>query len=70
MQTVKVPYGNKWNRPDQEAERLSISKDLLLDWLHAGVIPGYKISKKVVLFDPEAVDAALRKHFAKKATNE
>jgi hypothetical protein len=60
---VKLPAGKRKNRPADEADRLSISEDLLFDLYSRGVIPGLKISRKVVLFDPDAVDAALEKHF-------
>ena len=60
---VKAPAGKRWNRTAEEAERLSISQDLLGDLFVQGIAPGIKIGSKIVLFDPDAVDAALEKRF-------
>ena len=42
---------------------MSISQDLLGDLFVQGIAAGIKIGSKIVLFDPDAVDAALEKHF-------
>jgi excisionase family DNA binding protein len=52
------PSGKVYNRPAEEAKRLHISIRLLKRWMHEETIPYLKIGR-VVLFDPQAVDAAL-----------
>jgi hypothetical protein len=64
---MKSP-GKQKNRTAIEAKRLSISVDLLRDLFHAGIVPGLKISPKVILFNPIETDRALKEQFSKKAT--
>jgi hypothetical protein len=47
------------NRTADEALRLGISEEMLLDLHRKGVIPGVRVTKRIILFDPIAVDAAL-----------
>jgi len=47
-----------YNRAEQEAERLHVSRRTLVNWQGKGVIPFKRIGR-VVLFSPDAVDAAL-----------
>ena len=59
---IKEPRGRAKNKTEEEASRLGISKPQLLCLFHAGVIPGMRISERIILFDPEEVDAALKDH--------
>ena len=52
--------GKGYNRPREEAERLSISPFKLNQLTEEGIIPVIKL-KGVLLYDPEAVDTALEK---------
>lgn len=52
--------GRGLNRTWQEAARLNITDRQLRDWQARGLVPFIKIGR-VVLFDPQRVDAALNK---------
>ncbi len=56
--TATTPTGHHYNRPDQEAVRLGISKRLLSNWTKWKRIPVIKCGR-VCLFDPTEVDEAL-----------
>jgi hypothetical protein len=58
MQT-KAPHGKPKNKTADEARRLSISESMLLSLYNKGIIPGLRVSDRIILFDPEQVDAAL-----------
>ena len=60
---IKQPIvvGPPKNRTAEEAKRLSISQDLLLNLYTKGIIPGVRLSKRIVLFDPVKVDGALER---------
>jgi hypothetical protein len=63
MTTVtKEPVGRVKNKTEEEARRLAISKPQLLALFHAGVVPGMRISERIILFDPNEVDEALSQH--------
>jgi hypothetical protein len=60
MQTqTKAPYGKPKNKTAEEARRLSISEAMLLSLYNKGIIPGLRVSDRIILFDPELTDAAL-----------
>lgn len=52
--------GTRYNRPEFEAKRIGISRRQLSNWMASGMVP-YIRRGRVILFDPEAVDSALRK---------
>ena len=58
--TLNEPRGRAKNKTEEEAQRLAISKPQLLSLYHAGVIPGIRVSERIILFDPIEVDAALK----------
>jgi hypothetical protein len=60
--TLKEPRGRAKNKTEEEAQRLAISKPQLLSLYHAGVVPGIRVSERIILFDPVEVDAALKQH--------
>jgi hypothetical protein len=62
MQTLKEPVGRAKNKTEEEARRLAISKPQLLSLYHAGVVPGIRVSERIILFDPVEVDAALKQN--------
>lgn len=45
---------------EQMGERLSLSAGTIKRWANEGIIPCLKLSGKVVRFDPEEVESALR----------
>jgi hypothetical protein len=61
--TIKPFNGPAKNRTAEEARRLSISEDTLLELWNRGIIPGIKIGHRAILFDPLEVDLTLEKHF-------
>ena len=61
--TIKTFNGPAKNRTAEEARRLSISEDTLLELWNRGIVPGIKIGHRAILFDPLEVDATLKKHF-------
>jgi hypothetical protein len=60
--TLKEPVGRVKNKTEEEARRLAISKSQLLALYHAGVVPGIRVSERIILFDPVEVDDALKQH--------
>jgi len=48
-----------WMRRASAAKYLGISQRTLTDWMQRRIIPFSKVSKKVVLFSRESLDAAL-----------
>jgi len=59
---IKQPIaGPQKNTTASEAKRLCISQDLLLSLHSKGIIPGVRLSKRVVLFDPAKTDLALER---------
>jgi len=65
--TRKTFNGPAKNRTAEEARRLSISEDTLLELWNRGIIPGIKIGHRAILFDPFEVDATLEKHFGRRS---
>jgi len=59
-QTPRKPSGRQYNRPAQEAKRLGICRRELSNWMNQGIVPFLQIGR-VILFNPDAVDAALEK---------
>ena len=59
--------GRRYNRPEQEAKRLGISRRHLTNWMKDGSIP-FIARGRVILFDPSAVDAALARFETKEVT--
>ena len=55
----KSPRGRLKNKTAEEAKRLAISESLLLSLFNKGIIPGTRVTDRVILFDPIEVDAAL-----------
>jgi hypothetical protein len=58
----EAPRGRTKNKTTKEARRLGISKPQLLFLYHTGVVPGVRVSERIILFDPDEVDEALREH--------
>lgn len=56
---IKTP--KQYNRPEIEAKRIGISRRELTNWMKDKTVPFIQIGR-VILFDPNAVDAALAKH--------
>lgn len=48
-------------RPDQTAERCSVSERTIRDWQRRGILPYFKPTRKVTLFSVADIDKALRK---------
>jgi excisionase family DNA binding protein len=59
--------GKRYNRPEFEADRLGISRRQLSNWMASGMLPFIKRGR-VILFDPDAVDASLLKFETKEVT--
>ena len=59
--------GKRYNRPEIEANRLGISRRCLSNWMASGMLPFIK-RNRIILFDPDAVDAALLKFETKEVT--
>jgi hypothetical protein len=59
MERSQMIRGNLKNRTADEAYRLGISEDKLIELANAGIIPGTKLGPRTWVFDPEEVDAAL-----------
>jgi hypothetical protein len=55
---MTTPSGTRYNRFPAEAERLGICQRSLATWCAQKTIPYFKCGK-IVLFNPQAVDAAL-----------
>jgi len=49
---------------EELAQRLRLRPSTIKRWAHAGIIPFIRLSGKVVRFDPEDVEGALRKRAA------
>jgi len=52
--------GRQYNRPEQEAKRLGISRRQLSNWMRDRTIPFIKRGR-VILLNPAAVDEALER---------
>jgi excisionase family DNA binding protein len=52
---------NRKVRAKEMAELLGVSVRTLRNWMSMRIIPFYKI-KRIILFDPEAVEAALKEY--------
>ena len=61
----KIPRGRLKNKTEGEAERLNISKAELLDLYHKGIVPGVRVSERIILFDPIETDRALSDYATK-----
>jgi hypothetical protein len=59
MERSQTIRGNLKNRTADEAYRLGISEDKLIELANAGIIPGTKLGPRTWVFDPDEVDAAL-----------
>ena len=59
MERSQTIRGNLKNRTADEAYRLGISEDKLIELANAGIIPGTKLGPRTWVFDPQEVDAAL-----------
>jgi hypothetical protein len=59
MERNETVRGNPKNRTADEAYRLGISEDKLIELANAGIIPGTKLGPRTWVFDPDEVDAAL-----------
>lgn len=49
---------------NQLAARLGVTSQTVRGWARRGLIPSLRVSTRPVLFDPAAVDAALRQRSA------
>jgi hypothetical protein len=61
MSHTKFNKGSGKNKLVVESERLGISEQTLMRLYLEGVVPATKVSKRIILFDPAATDAALTK---------
>ena len=59
MERSQTIRRNLKNRTADEAYRLGISEDKLIELANAGTIPGSKLGPRTWVFDPQEVDAAL-----------
>jgi hypothetical protein len=59
MERSQTIRGNLKNRTADEAYRLGISEDKLIELANAGIIPGTKLGPRSWVFDPDEVDVAL-----------
>ena len=59
MERNQTIRGNLKNRTADEAYRLGISEDKLIELANAEIIPGTKLGPRTWVFDPQEVDAAL-----------
>jgi hypothetical protein len=59
MERSQTIRGNLKNRTADEAYRLGISEDKLIELANAEIIPGTKLGPRTWVFDPQEVDAAL-----------
>jgi predicted site-specific integrase-resolvase len=57
----------RYNRPEIEARRLSISRRQLSNWMRSGTVPFIQRGR-VILFEPESVDSALAKFERREVT--
>jgi hypothetical protein len=62
MSNATMPHGKRWNRTLQEAQRLGMSEDRLIKFYNRGIVPGTKLSQRIVLFQPDEVDKALKRY--------
>jgi hypothetical protein len=57
--TLKEPHGRRKNRTSEEAARLGISVDKLINLAKTGIIPATCLGPRSWIFDPEEVDQVL-----------
>ena len=61
LEGTEPPFsGIRYNRPEQEARRLGISRRCLTNWINSRMIPVIRRGR-TLLFNPLAVDQALKR---------